>query len=128
MRAAIPIMRDQAYGRIINTVSRNAEFDIPGTSAYSAAKSAIWSASRVAAREVSDSDILINMLIPGPTNTRIWGKDRPDLQSPEVSYSASKMLATLRKSGPTGKIFWNKVEYRLVSPNNSIQKTQDLFI
>ena len=45
MRAAIPIMRYQAYGRIINTVSRNAEFDVPGTSAYSAAKSAIWAAS-----------------------------------------------------------------------------------
>ena len=33
MRAAIPIMREQGYGRIINTVSRNAEFDMPGTSA-----------------------------------------------------------------------------------------------
>ena len=28
MRAAIPIMREQGYGRIINTVSRNAEFDM----------------------------------------------------------------------------------------------------
>lgn len=119
MRAAIPIMRDQAYGRIINTVSRNAEFDAPGTSAYSAAKSAIWSASRVAAREVSDSDILINMLIPGPTNTRIWGKDRPDLQSPEVTYSTAKMLATLPAGGPTGKVFWNEKEYPLFDPKNS---------
>ena len=120
MRAAIPIMREQGYGRIINTVSRNAEFDMPGTSAYSAAKSAIWSTSRIAAREVSDSDILINMLIPGPTNTRIWGKDRPDLQSPEATYSTAKMLATLPTGGPTGKVFWNEKEYPLFDPKNTV--------
>ena len=71
MRAAIPAMLSQAYRRIINTISRNAEFDMPGTSAYGAAKSAIWSVSRVSAREVSDSDILITTPIPGPTNTGI---------------------------------------------------------
>ena len=120
MRAAIPIMRQQGYGRIINTVSRNAEFDMPGTSAYSAAKSAIWSTSRIAAREVSDSDILINMLIPGPTNTRIWGKDRPDLQSPEATYSTAKMLATLPTGGPTGKVFWNEKEYPIFDPKNTV--------
>ena len=48
---------------IINTISRNAETDVPTTSAYAAAKAGIWSASRVAAKEVADSDILINMLI-----------------------------------------------------------------
>ena len=113
-------MREQGYGRIINTVSRNAEFDMPGTSAYSAAKSAIWSTSRIAAREVSDSDILINMLIPGPTNTRIWGKDRPDLQSPEATYPTAKMLATLPTGGPTGKVFWNEKEYTLYDPKNTV--------
>ena len=93
---------------------------MPGTSAYSAAKSAIWSTSRIAAREVSDSDILINMLIPGPTNTRIWGKDRPDLQSPEATYSTAKMLATLPTGGPTGKVFWNEKEYPLFDPKNTV--------
>ena len=88
---------------------------MPGTSAYSAAKSAIWSTSRIAAREVSDLDVLINKLIPGPTNTRIWGKDRPDLQSPEATYSTAKMLAKL----PTGKVFLNEKEYPLFDPKNT---------
>ena len=122
MRAALPIMRAQGHGRIINTISRTAEVDVPGTSAYSAAKAAIWSASRVTAREVSDVDILINMIIPGPTNTQIWGKDRPELQSPDATFPTAKMLATLPSGGPTGKVFWNKSEYRLFDQGNDIHK------
>ena len=52
MRAVIPLMRAQNYGRIINTISRNAEYDAVGTSAYAAAKAAMWAASRVAAAEL----------------------------------------------------------------------------
>ncbi|MEE4300250.1 MAG: SDR family oxidoreductase, partial [Pseudomonadales bacterium] len=41
MRCAIPHMRRQGHGRIVNTISRNAEFAQPGTSAYGAAKAAM---------------------------------------------------------------------------------------
>ncbi len=122
MRAAIPHMRRQDYGRIINTISRNAEVDMPGTSAYAAAKAAMWAASRVVAKEVSDADILVNMLIPGPTNTAIWGRDMPNLQAPEVTYPTARMLATLPTDGPTGKVFWNEMEYPLFNAENDIQR------
>ena len=82
IRAAIPHMRTQNYGRIINTISRNAEYDVVGTSAYAAAKAAMWAASRVTAAELHDTNILINMLIPGPTRTAIWGRDMPEFQEP----------------------------------------------
>ena len=65
MRYALPLMQRQGYGRIINTISRNAETNVEKTSAYSAAKAAIWSATRVAANENIDHNILINMIIPG---------------------------------------------------------------
>ena len=122
MSSALPLMKNQGSGRIINTVSRNAEIDIPGTSAYSAAKAAVWAASRVAAREVSNHDILINMLIPGPTNTKIWGKDRPDLQAPKATFPTAKMLATLPVGGPTGRVFWNQKEYKLFNLQNDIRR------
>ena len=41
MRAAIPIMRQQGRGRIINTISRVAEGGQPRSSAYGAAKAGI---------------------------------------------------------------------------------------
>ena len=124
MKNAIPIMRKQGSGRIINTISRNAETNTTGTSAYSAAKAAIWSASRVAAYEVSDSDILVNMIIPGPTNTGIWGRDMKHLQSPEATYPTARMLATLKEGGPTAKVFWDEKEYLMFNSENEILKNK----
>ena len=122
MRYAIPYMREQGHGRIINTISRNAETDVPTTSAYAAAKAGIWSASRVASKEVADTDILINMLIPGPTNTQIWGKEMSHLQDPEETYPTAKMLALLEKGGPSGKVFWDEKEYLMFGQENEILK------
>ena len=122
MRYALPIMKKQNYGRIINTISRNAETDVEGTSAYAAAKAGIWSATRVAAKENAESDILINMIIPGPTNTSIWGKDMPHLQKPEATFPTAKLLASFERGGPTGKVFWDEKEYQMFNQNNSILK------
>ena len=122
MRYALPLMQKQGYGRIVNTISRNAEADQEGTSAYAAAKAAIWSASRIAAKENSDKDILINMIIPGPTNTGIWGKDMPHLQKPDQTFPTAKMLATLKKNGPSGKVFWNEKIYPMFNEDNQILK------
>ena len=63
MRYALPVMQQQGYGRIINTISRNAETNVQRTSAYAAAKAGIWASSRVAANENRDQDILILSLI-----------------------------------------------------------------
>ena len=122
MRYALPLMQRQGFGRIINTISRNAETNVEGTSAYSAAKAAIWSATRVAAKENIDHNILINMIIPGPTNTNIWGKDMPHLQSPEDTYPTARLLACLEEGGPTGKVYWNEKEYPMFNQENSILK------
>ncbi len=113
MRYALPHMQASGYGRIINTISRAAEVCAPANGAYSAAKAAIWAATRSAAKEIEGGDILINMLIPGPTNTAIWGRDMPRMQSPEVTYPTARMLATLPENGPAGKVFWNEKEYEL---------------
>ena len=120
MRYALPIMKKQNFGRIINTISRNAETDVEGTSAYAAAKAGIWSATRVAAKENAEHDILINMIIPGPTNTSIWGKDMPHLQKPEATFPTAKLLASLQRGGPSGKVYWDEKEYQMFNQNNSI--------
>lgn len=117
MRAAIPIMRAQNHGRIINVVSRAAESPGPNNSAYGAAKAAMFTASRSAAAEVADSDILVNMLFPGMTNTSIWGVDMPGMQDPEEVYPTARMLATLPSGGATGKCFYRGEEYEMFGDN-----------
>ena len=119
MRYALPLMQKQGYGRIINTISRNAETNVERTSAYAAAKAGIWAATRVAAKENRDHDILINMIIPGPTNTSIWGKDMPQLQSPEDTYPTARLLACFEEGGPTGKVYWDEKEYPMFNEENS---------
>ena len=118
MRCAIPQMKQQNYGRIINTISRVAEVGSPTTAGYAAGKAAIWAATRVAASELKDFDVLVNMLIPGPTNTAIWGVPRPNLQSPEVTYPTARMLATFPAGGPSGKVYWDEKEYPMFNASN----------
>ncbi|MEZ5559757.1 MAG: SDR family oxidoreductase [Pseudomonadales bacterium] len=111
MRYALPVMKQQGYGRIVNTISRAAEFAGGNNAAYSAAKAGMWAATRSVCRECEAEDILINMLIPGPTNTAIWGRDMPNMQSPEVTYPTARMLATLPAGGSRGEVFWNEKPY-----------------
>lgn len=119
IRAALPIMTTQGYGRIINVLSRGAEVPNPATVAYSAGKAATLALTRAVARQFEGLDILVNGLIPGPTNTAIWGFERPELQPPEAAYPTALMLATLPTGGPTGKVFWEGQEYRLFHPDRN---------
>ena len=111
MRYALPDMLKRGHGRIINTLSRAAEISGKRNAAYAAAKAAIWSTTVSAASEIENEDVLINMLIPGPTNKAIWGRDMPGMQNAEVTYPTAKMLATLPPGGPRGKVFWDEKEY-----------------
>ena len=83
MRTAIHT-QTQNYGRIINTISRNAEYDSIGTSAYSAAKAGCGPPQGCCSR-AERYKYLVNMLIPGPTRTAIWGKDMPQFQEPSAT-------------------------------------------
>ena len=78
------------------------------------AKAGLWAATRSAARECADTDILVNGLIPGPTNTAIWGRDMPQLQAPEAVYPTARMLASLPAGGPSGQVFWDEKPYPLM--------------
>ena len=64
------------------------------------------------------------MIIPGPTNTGIWGRDMKHLQSPEATYLTAKMLATLKEGGPTAKVFWDEKEYPMFNSENEILKNK----
>lgn len=120
MRAAIPIMRKQGYGRIINVVSRSAEAGAPKMGAYGAAKAAMWAASRSAAAELEGSGVLVNMLFPGMTNSAIWGKDMPGMQHPDEVYPHVRYVATLPPDGPNGTVFYKSQPYQMFGDNSAL--------
>jgi NAD(P)-dependent dehydrogenase (short-subunit alcohol dehydrogenase family) len=114
IRAAIPIMRSQNFGRIINLSSRMAETGINRLSPYSSSKAALWAVTRCAAVENIDYDILINGMIPGPSKTGM----NPRGQDPSLVYPSARWMATLPSGGPTGKVFWNQKEYIMFKEGN----------
>ncbi|MFX1280542.1 MAG: SDR family NAD(P)-dependent oxidoreductase [Promethearchaeota archaeon] len=114
IRSAIPVMRAQNFGRIINLVSRAAEAGNNGMAPYNSSKAALWSITRSAAVENLDYDILVNGMIPGPTKSGMM----PQGQDPKVVYPSAKWMATLPSGGPTGKVFWNQKEYDMFNKEN----------
>src|SRR5262249_15631609 len=87
----LPGMITRGYGRVINLVSRAAEFPLPTMSAYAASKAGILSFTQALAAAVGPPihpDILINALIPGLTDTAAYreaGFDPAQAQAPKPS-------------------------------------------
>jgi len=63
-RTALRYMREQNYGRILNTSSGAAAFGAPGVFPYIVSKSAMLGLSRSAALDNEDRDIKVNSLCP----------------------------------------------------------------
>jgi meso-butanediol dehydrogenase/(S,S)-butanediol dehydrogenase/diacetyl reductase len=69
MRAAIPVMRAQGGGSIINTSSAAGLGGVPGIAAYGAAKAAVVSLTKTAAVENAARNVRVNSICPGSIDT-----------------------------------------------------------
>ncbi len=95
IRAALPVMRAQRYGRIVLTVSGRAarlQDAVPGLVAYSAAKMAVYGLMIGFKAGVMDEDIQINAISPAAA-TRVLVRDAPHLTTDSVAPGAA-MLAS----------------------------------
>jgi acetoacetyl-CoA reductase/3-oxoacyl-[acyl-carrier protein] reductase len=79
--AAIPIMAAQSYGRIINISSMNGEVGAIGQANYSASKGGVIAFTRTAALELAKSNITVNSVAPGFTETDMFAKVPANLQA-----------------------------------------------
>jgi 2-hydroxycyclohexanecarboxyl-CoA dehydrogenase len=71
-RAVCPLMRDAGGGRIVNVASDAARSGATDVAVYSASKGGLISLTKSLARELARSDILINVISPGPTETPLF--------------------------------------------------------
>jgi len=119
-RAVLPGMVARGHGRVINLASRAAESKA-GRPAYSASKAAVVSFTKTLAAEVRRAgaeDVLVNALIPGPTNTAIWDTPHPEMQSAETVYPHARFIVELPAGGPNGRAFFNSADYAVFTRFN----------
>jgi len=71
IRAVVPIMEKQGEGVIMNVASVGGKLCVPGTSAYSASKAALYAFSETLQYELKDKGIHVGVVLPGGTRTEI---------------------------------------------------------
>src|SRR5215472_2834548 len=79
--AAIPIMTAQSFGRIVNVASMNGQVGAFGQANYSASKGGVIAFTRTAALELARSNITVNCVVPGYTETDMFAKVPGDIQA-----------------------------------------------
>ena len=102
-RAALPMMRERGFGRIVNNTT--SYLTMLRVLPYGAAKAALESMSAVWADELKGSPITVNVLVPGgPTDTPLiadasgWPRDkmlRPEIMAPPIRHILSDEGASL---------------------------------
>lgn len=79
--AAIPIMAEQKYGRIVNISSMNGQAPAFGQANYSASKGGIIAFTKTAALELAKLNITVNVIAPGFTMTDMLEKVPENIQT-----------------------------------------------
>jgi NAD(P)-dependent dehydrogenase (short-subunit alcohol dehydrogenase family) len=92
-RAALPVLREQRSGRIIQVSSVGGRMATPGLAAYQSAKWAVGGFSSVLAQEVAPLGIKVTVLEPGGMRTDWAGSSmRIDLVRPEYAETVGRMV------------------------------------
>lgn len=97
--AALPIMRRQGGGHIVNTSSVAGLLPIPFQAMYCATKYAVVGLSESLRYELEDQGIRFSVVCPGNVATAIWGTpiigERQEVKPPADAISAEEAARTL---------------------------------
>jgi NAD(P)-dependent dehydrogenase (short-subunit alcohol dehydrogenase family) len=69
VRAALPLLRDAEWARVVNVTAMSVQHQQPFLVSYTAAKSALLSVTKNLARALAPHGILVNAVAPGPILT-----------------------------------------------------------
>jgi 3-hydroxybutyrate dehydrogenase len=100
-RLAIPAMKQNGWGRIINTASAHSLVASPFKSAYVAAKHGIAGFTKTVALEVATSGITVNCISPGYVWTPLVEKQIPDTMAARNMTREQVMNDVLLAGQPT---------------------------
>ena len=102
-QAALPVMRQRPYGRIVAVASTAGLKGYAYVSAYSAAKHAVIGLVRSLALELAATRVTVNAVCPGFTDTELVA-DSIDTIMKKTGRSHAQALAELTKHNPQGRL------------------------
>jgi NAD(P)-dependent dehydrogenase (short-subunit alcohol dehydrogenase family) len=107
-QAALPLMRKNGYGRIVNLSSGMGQLSDMGghAPAYRVSKAGLNALTRMLSAELADENILANSCCPGWVRTDMGGPGAR--RSVEEGGDTPFWLATLPDEGPRGGFFRNR--------------------
>ena len=91
IRAALPAMKKNGYGRIINVASAHGLVGSPYKSAYVAAKHGVLGLTKVVALEAAQANVTCNAICPGYVYTPLVEKQIPE-QAKELGISEDEVI------------------------------------
>jgi len=103
IRAALPGMIERKFGRIINVASTAGVRGYPYVAAYCAAKHGVIGLTRALALEVAQSNITVNAVCPGYTETDLVRETIANIRQ-VTGRSAEEARAELTKTNPQGRL------------------------
>ena len=86
-RAALRVMVDRGYGRIVNVASIAGKEGNPMAAAYSASKAAVITMTKAIGKDVAGSGVLVNCVAPAVIETPMLG----DMTSEHVDYMLARI-------------------------------------
>ncbi|MCA9836358.1 MAG: SDR family oxidoreductase [Trueperaceae bacterium] len=114
IKEAIPLLKARGAGKIITLGSGLGHNGRPGGSAYACSKAALWMLTQVVAQELTEHNISVNELVPGPVETgmlsdefrkNVVEKEHEWLKTPEEVCELALFLATQPDNGPSAQSF-----------------------
>jgi NAD(P)-dependent dehydrogenase (short-subunit alcohol dehydrogenase family) len=124
LQAALPIMREQGSGHLVNVTSEGGVRAYPGIGAYHASKWAVEGLSESLVKEVRDLGIRVTNIEPGPYDTdwlavgsrhstpiAAYDRFRADADSFEIgdpAATASPLFAVVDAEEPPLRVFFGK--------------------
>src|SRR5215468_5214530 len=95
MRAFVPGMRDQGWGRVVNIASMAGKDGNPSLSIYSASKAAVIGLTKSAGKELATTGVLVNAIAPAVIATPM-----NDDTAPEVLAHITSLIPMKRVGRP----------------------------
>ena len=105
IQAIVPLMRENAWGRIVNVSSAMGQLSAMGGAwpGYRMSKAALNALTRLTAAELEASPVKINAVCPGWCRTEMGGKEAP--RSADEGAKGIVWAALLPDDGPSGGFF-----------------------